>query len=77
VIGWCGFHTWYTDHHRAEIGYGIYKDEFKKQGFMTEALEAVLEYGFENFYLALFSSLQVFQSSPINIGIWRISRSLG
>ena len=44
---------------------------------MTEALEAVLEYGFENFYLALFSSLQVFQSSPINIGIWRISRSLG
>ena len=51
VIGWCGFHTWYTDHHRAEIGYGIYKDEFKKQGFMTEALEAVLEYGFENMKL--------------------------
>jgi len=46
VIGWCGFHTWYTDHHRAEIGYGLYEDGYKQQGLMSEALKAILDYGF-------------------------------
>ena len=47
VIGWCGFHTWYTDHDRAEVGYGLYSEEVKKKGYMTEALSFVLNYGFE------------------------------
>ena len=45
-IGWCGYHTWYTDHARAEIGYGLYDDNYKNKGLMTEALRAVLQYGF-------------------------------
>jgi ribosomal-protein-alanine N-acetyltransferase len=47
VIGWCGYHTWYVDHRRAEIGYGLYNDDVKGKGFMSEAMEAILKYGFE------------------------------
>ena len=45
-MGWCGYHTWYTDHHRAEIGYTL-KPAYHKKRLMTEALEAILEYGFQ------------------------------
>jgi ribosomal-protein-alanine N-acetyltransferase len=45
-IGWCGFHTWYTEHARAELGYGLYNDNYKEKGLMTEALKTVLEFGF-------------------------------
>lgn len=46
VIGWCGFHTWYVDHHRAEIGYGLYGEHYKRKGIMSEALKVLLDYGF-------------------------------
>ena len=49
-IGWCGFHTWYTDHFRAEIGYTLDSD-FHNKGLMTEALDAVLNYGFQKMRL--------------------------
>ena len=46
IIGWCGYHTWYLDHRRAEIGYGLYFEEYKNSGIMSEALQAILAYGF-------------------------------
>jgi ribosomal-protein-alanine N-acetyltransferase len=46
VIGNCGFHTWIHEHDRAELGYGLH-DDYKGKGFMSEALEAILQYGFE------------------------------
>lgn len=46
VIGECGFHTWYTKHNRAEVGYKLFFDEYKRKGFMKEALAAVIDYGF-------------------------------
>lgn len=46
IIGWCGYHTWYTDHNRAEIGYGIFEDSNKKKGYMKEALSKIINYGF-------------------------------
>lgn len=46
VIGWCGYHTWYVDHDRAEIGYGLTFESDKRKGLMTEALSAVLDHGF-------------------------------
>lgn len=46
IIGWCGYHTWYLDHGRAEIGYGLFSEEYKNTGIMTEAMKAVLSYGF-------------------------------
>lgn len=50
-IGWCGYHTWYTDHARAEIGYGLYDDRHKQNGLMTEAMRAVINYGFDEMKL--------------------------
>nr|WP_294936460.1 GNAT family protein [uncultured Flavobacterium sp.] len=47
IIGACGFHTWYVDHGRAEIGYALNSDSHKGKGVMTEALKAVLDYGFK------------------------------
>lgn len=46
VIGWCGFHTWYTQHNRAEIGYVMTDENYKNQGLMSEALIAILAFGF-------------------------------
>ncbi|WP_333599874.1 GNAT family N-acetyltransferase [Flavobacterium sp.] len=46
IIGWCGYHTWYLDHNRAEIGYGLFDDNYKQKGLMSEAVKAILEYGF-------------------------------
>jgi len=46
VIGTCGFHNLKAEHSRTEIGYELGKP-FWKQGFMAEALAAVIPYGFE------------------------------
>ncbi len=51
IIGWCGFHTWYTDHNRAEIGYGLYDDNYKSKGIMSEAIVSIIKYGFNNMNL--------------------------
>lgn len=46
VIGWCGYHTWYLPHYRAELGYELNDDSKKGKGYMKEALAAILDYGF-------------------------------
>lgn len=50
-IGECGFHTWNTVHQKAEIFYLLRNDSDKRQGFMKEALEIVIPFGFENLNL--------------------------
>jgi ribosomal-protein-alanine N-acetyltransferase len=49
VIGSCGF-TWDKPAHSAEIGYEL-ASPFWRQGIMTEALQAILEFGFEEMSL--------------------------
>jgi len=51
IIGRCGFHIWYLLHHRAELGYALADDAVKGQGLMSEALKAVITYGFEEMRL--------------------------
>jgi ribosomal-protein-alanine N-acetyltransferase len=46
TIGRCGYHNWYHQHRRAEIGYVLMKEENKRKGYMSEALKAILDYGF-------------------------------
>jgi ribosomal-protein-alanine N-acetyltransferase len=46
VIGECGYHTWNTTHHKAELFYLLRDNIYKRRGFMTEALEAILTFGF-------------------------------
>lgn len=51
VIGWCGYHLWFTDHNRAEIGYVMTDPEFKGRGLMTEAMNSIIDYGFSKMHL--------------------------
>ena len=46
LIGTCGFYDWNKTSHRAEIGYDLEPAHWR-EGIMTEALRAVLRYGFE------------------------------
>lgn len=46
VIGRCGLHNWNPEHHRSEIGYRMTNEACKRQGMMSEALSAILDYGF-------------------------------
>ena len=46
LIGSCGF-TWHREANAAEIGYEL-KSQFWRQGIMSEALSAILQYGFSS-----------------------------
>jgi ribosomal-protein-alanine N-acetyltransferase len=46
VIGTCGYHNWYREHFRAEIGYEL-NPLFWRQAYMKEAILPILTYGFE------------------------------
>jgi ribosomal-protein-alanine N-acetyltransferase len=45
LIGTCGYFRWNLQHHRAEIGYDLCP-HFWGKGLMTEALQALIRYGF-------------------------------
>ena len=45
LIGTCGFHHFDEEFHRAETGYELHRDLWGK-GIMTEAMRAILNYGF-------------------------------
>lgn len=45
-IGWCGYHKWFPKHQRAEIGYVLGDESLRHTGLMTEALDAIINYGF-------------------------------
>ena len=45
ILGWCGYHSWAKQHRRAEIFYMLKREEDKRNGLMSEALQSVLEYG--------------------------------
>lgn len=47
VIGLAGFHNWYAMHSRAELGYAMEDSTKMNQGFMKEAIKAIIAYGFD------------------------------
>jgi ribosomal-protein-alanine N-acetyltransferase len=51
IIGRCGIHNWNAEHRRAEIGYVIADERYKRKGLMTEAFGAVVDYGFDKMNL--------------------------
>ncbi|MCH4825391.1 GNAT family N-acetyltransferase [Planococcus halocryophilus] len=56
VIGSCGFFNMHPEHSRTEIGYELNKDYWSK-GIASEALEAVIGYGFQYFQLERIEAL--------------------
>lgn len=51
IIGRCGLHNWNMEHKRAEIGYVMEDENFKKKELMTEAVSAIIDYGFNKMNL--------------------------
>ena len=64
IIGRCGLHNWNVDHQRAEIGYTMSDSLYKQKGLMTEAVEAILTYGFENLKLNRIEALVATDNTP-------------
>lgn len=47
VIGTCGYHNWSREHFKSEIGYEL-NPAYWGQGVMSEVLQEVLRFGFED-----------------------------
>lgn len=56
VIGSCGFLSMQSKHYRSEIGYELSKEYWGK-GIASEALEAVIKYGFHHLHLERIEAL--------------------
>lgn len=63
-IGDCGFHTINHEHRRAEIFYSLRHDIYKHKGYMTEALQSVLQYGFNQMNLHRICALIAPSNTP-------------
>jgi ribosomal-protein-alanine N-acetyltransferase len=64
IIGRCGLHNWNTDHKRAEIGYSMEDESYKRLGLMSEAVEAVIDYGFRKLDLNRIEALVASYNVP-------------
>lgn len=51
IMGECGFHNWNKTHRRAEVFYHLREESDKGKGYVTEALRAVLDFGFAQMQL--------------------------
>lgn len=47
VIGHCGFHHWEKRYNRTELGYFL-NETARNQGYMKEAIQAIVNFGFKN-----------------------------
>ncbi|PLR79736.1 N-acetyltransferase [Bacillus canaveralius] len=56
IIGSCGFLNMVTKHHRAEVGFELSKDYWGK-GIASEALEAVVKFGYHHYQLERIEAL--------------------
>lgn len=68
TIGRCGFHNWYNEHQKAELGYALNKEEHKRKGYMNEAVKTILDYGFTKMKLNRIEAC----TGPTNIASQRI-----
>lgn len=64
VIGECGYHTWNPSHKRAELFYGLRNDTFKQKGYMKEALNEVVDFGFNVMKLHRIQALIADSNTP-------------
>ena len=64
VIGRCGIHNWNKTEKRAEIGYAMEDETKKRQGFMSEAVEAIINYCFNDLQLHRLEALVGVENEP-------------
>ncbi|MEK5038348.1 GNAT family N-acetyltransferase [Sporosarcina sp. FSL K6-3457] len=72
VIGSCGFLNRIPKHYRAEVGYEVSKD-YWGQGIASEALEAVVKYGYHHLQLERIEAL----IEPANVASQKLVEKQG
>ena len=72
VIGSCGFFNMVPRHYRTEIGYELHRN-YWGQGIASEALEAIVRYGFESMNIQRMEAL----IEPLNISSQRLAEKQG
>ncbi|MBE0696431.1 MAG: GNAT family N-acetyltransferase [Anaerolineaceae bacterium] len=72
IIGTCGFYGFHTRHKRASIGYELARAAWR-QGFMTEALAAIMDYGFHEIGLNRIDAVVI----PANTASIKLLEKLG
>lgn len=73
IIGGAGFHNWYAEHRRAELGYMLKHDTDKQAGYMSEALAVIVPYGYNEMEL---NRIEAYVS-PMNVPSLRIMEKFG
>lgn len=73
VIGNCALHNWYPEHKRAEMGYDISNPQYLRQGYMSEASLALVQYAFDVLDMHRLEAL----TSPDNIASIKVLEKLG
>jgi ribosomal-protein-alanine N-acetyltransferase len=73
VLGRAGFHNWYFNHSRSEMGYMLLNDTDKQKGYMTEALKTIIKFGYEEMGLNRIEAL----IGPGNLASLTLVRKLG
>ena len=71
-IGTCGFVEWSMTHSRAEMGYAISR-KYWNQGYMSEAVNAMMEFGFREMLLNRIQG----KCQVHNIGSARVMEKVG
>ena len=65
IIGTIGFNAWIPKHKRAEIGYEIHPEHWRK-GYTTEAVSKVISYGFEEMGLTRIGAVVFIENEASN-----------
>lgn len=65
IIGTIGFNAWMPHHKRAEIGYELHPDYWKK-GYASEAAKRVLEYGLKELGLTRIGAIVFLENTASN-----------
>ncbi|KAA6451816.1 GNAT family N-acetyltransferase [Bacillus swezeyi] len=65
LIGTIGFNAWSPKHKRAEIGYEIHPDHWRK-GYMSEAVSKILSYGSETLGLTRIGAVVFIENAASN-----------
>lgn len=65
IIGTIGFHAWLSRHNRAEIGYEMHPEHWRK-GYILEALHKIISYGFEELDLTRIGAVVFLENEASN-----------
>jgi ribosomal-protein-alanine N-acetyltransferase len=72
LLGTCGFIAWHVRHRKAEVGYAMHRSYWGR-GLMTEAVRAIVDFGFERMALYRIEAL----CDVDNVGSYRVMEKAG